>query len=361
MVYGMSELISDVPHDVDLCLVSPCEFQHTRTPENHHQHVITSLTARTSPGLSDNNNHSQDQSSSDCPSAYSQETPPTSVSESLPTATDSDIPPNTEECPSITADVDSDDDSSSLFPHDHPAQHYSHMGGQLSSHDPATCPSEGFAPITSPAWSLHGRHRGWTAKPEEFKCQDQEANGYDAEGVLRKHRSPETERPRAAGSDGSVVYVDLAYLHLALPSSTVDLEFFRRLRSSHYIVSGNDPVKEASMRSILDALLEGKSSWPEVQVTLIPTFDSLVMHEWYQETHDRQRELSITVLGSKQHCRHAGRDSSPPARSDGLVTELNTFALRGSSRYGVFCLIIETSSLCLFFVTFIVHLLARSF
>lgn len=34
------------------------------------------------------------------------------------------------------------------------------------------------------------------------------------------------------------------------------------------------------------------------QVTLIPTFDSLAMHEWYQETHDRQRELSVTVLGS---------------------------------------------------------------
>lgn len=34
------------------------------------------------------------------------------------------------------------------------------------------------------------------------------------------------------------------------------------------------------------------------QVTLIPTFDSLVMHEWYQETHERQQELGITVLGS---------------------------------------------------------------
>lgn len=33
-------------------------------------------------------------------------------------------------------------------------------------------------------------------------------------------------------------------------------------------------------------------------MTLIPTFDSLAMHEWYQETHDRQRELLITVLGS---------------------------------------------------------------
>lgn len=121
--------------------------------------------------------------------------------------------------------------------------------------------------------------------------------------------------------------MDLAYLPSSSASSTVDQEFFRRLRSSYYIVSGDDPVKEVSMRSILDSLLEGKSSWPDVQVsdntewcllasptldlfldwsdsltcsqvTLIPTFDSLAMHEWYQDTHDRQRELTITVLGS---------------------------------------------------------------
>lgn len=52
------------------------------------------------------------------------------------------------------------------------------------------------------------------------------------------------------------------------------------------------------MRSILDSLLEGKASWPDVQVTLIPTFDSLSMHNWYQQTHERQKDLSITVLGS---------------------------------------------------------------
>ncbi|KAG8003315.1 Electromotor neuron-associated protein 1 [Nibea albiflora] len=310
---------------------------HTRTPENHHQHVITSLTARTSPGLSDNNNHSQDQSSSDCPSAYSQETPPTSVSESLPTATDSDIPPNTEECPSITADVDSDDDSSSLFPHDHPAQHYSHMGGQLSSHDPPPAPVKDLPPlppqhgacmadtevdrknlksssakIKKPTGTTQKASSGSTAA-QNGKTKVGSSTGslktttnLDTKPSIRSSlggsrigtTKPPSSASRAAGSDGSVVYVDLAYLPSGAASSTVDLEFFRRLRSSHYIVSGNDPVKEASMRSILDALLEGKSSWPEVQVTLIPTFDSLVMHEWYQETHDRQRELSITVLGS---------------------------------------------------------------
>lgn len=117
--------------------------------------------------------------------------------------------------------------------------------------------------------------------------------------------------------------MDLAYLPSGPAASTVDADFFRCLRSLHYIISGDDEVKAAAMRSILDALLEGKSSWAEVQVgrtqvgdgaadpssdglvvldllqvTLIPTFDSLPMHDWYQDTHERQRELKITVLGS---------------------------------------------------------------
>lgn len=92
--------------------------------------------------------------------------------------------------------------------------------------------------------------------------------------------------------------MDLAYLPSGCASTTIDVEFFRRLRSSCYIVSGDEPLKESVMRPILDALLEGKTAWPDVQVTLIPTFDSLTMHEWYQETHERQRELGITVLGS---------------------------------------------------------------
>lgn len=35
-----------------------------------------------------------------------------------------------------------------------------------------------------------------------------------------------------------------------------------------------------------------------LQVTLIPTFDSLPMHDWYQDAHSRLGELMITVLGS---------------------------------------------------------------
>lgn len=38
-VHQLSELGSAAPHDVDLCLVSPCEFHHPKTPESQQQHA----------------------------------------------------------------------------------------------------------------------------------------------------------------------------------------------------------------------------------------------------------------------------------------------------------------------------------
>lgn len=35
-----------------------------------------------------------------------------------------------------------------------------------------------------------------------------------------------------------------------------------------------------------------------LQVTLIPTHDTDVTREWYQQTHERQQELNIMVLAS---------------------------------------------------------------
>nr|XP_020464795.1 microtubule-associated protein 1B-like isoform X2 [Monopterus albus] len=346
-IHRISELISDTPHDVDLCLVSPCEFQHQKTSEKQKQHVSPGFATGTSPDMSDNNNHSQDQSSSDCPSTHSQETPPTSVSDSLPLATDSDVPPGTEDCPSITADIDSDDDdSSNLFlpthPQDHSSLHCAHRSRQLSSHDPPPALVKDLPPLPpqpgacmadveadgsvknlkssvaktkKPTATIQKITSGCTTAQNgklkagssmgslkttpslDAKPSSRNLLGGSRPGTARLSSSG-LKAASSAGSENSAFYVDLAYLPSGCAASTMDLEFFRRLRSSYYIISGDDPVKNVSMRSILDSLLEGKSSWPEVQVTLIPTFDSLAMHEWYQETHDRQRELSITVLGS---------------------------------------------------------------
>lgn len=77
--------------------------------------------------------------------------------------------------------------------------------------------------------------------------------------------SPTGTKAGAAG--GAPVCLDLAYLPSSCAAATVDVEFFRRLRSSCYIVSGDEPLKEAVMRPILDALLEGKTAWPGVQVS----------------------------------------------------------------------------------------------
>lgn len=37
---------------------------------------------------------------------------------------------------------------------------------------------------------------------------------------------------------------------------------------------------------------------PLPQVTLIPTFDPVTMHHWYQETLQQQQQQQVTVLGS---------------------------------------------------------------
>ncbi|NXE58137.1 MAP1B protein, partial [Casuarius casuarius] len=124
---------SDSPHDVDLCLVSPCEFEHPKSER--------SPSAAVSPRDLSDSDLSQEMAQ---PLAQRRsqarkpggETPPTSVSESLPTLSDSDVPPATEDCPSILADgLESDEDS------DHPAR------GLARARDPLPAPMKDPCPI----------------------------------------------------------------------------------------------------------------------------------------------------------------------------------------------------------------------
>lgn len=72
---------------------------------------------------------------------------------------------------------------------------------------------------------------------------------------------------RAAAPPGPPIYVDLAYLPGSWSARTVDEEFFRRIRSLCYVVSGDDHLKEGVLRSLLDALLAGKHQWgTDIQV-----------------------------------------------------------------------------------------------
>uniref|UniRef100_A0A8C6UKV6 Microtubule-associated protein 1Sa n=1 Tax=Neogobius melanostomus TaxID=47308 RepID=A0A8C6UKV6_9GOBI len=316
-IHGMSDVLADIPHDVDLCLVTPCEFQHPKV-----QHPICDPPSSTSAETNENNNIQQDQSNSE--SEISQQTPPTSVSESLQTATDSDVPPETEDCPSITADLDSEDEASNLY------LHYSHDPPPAPVKDLPPLPPQPGACMIHPENDLSSKNAkgssttkgkkpgstGQKATTGSAAAQNGKAKAGSATGSLRTAPNLDAKtatRNSLGGSktgptklslankvvcEGPAVYVDLAYLPSGAAAASLDVDWFRKLRSVYYIISGQDSVKEQVMRPILDALLEGKSSWPQLQVTLIPTFDSLAMHEWYQETHERQKELNVTVLGS---------------------------------------------------------------
>ncbi|XP_026092237.1 microtubule-associated protein 1B-like [Carassius auratus] len=335
--------IDILPHDVDLCLVSPCEFKHSKSPED--QQGLSSEVAAPSPDHSPEPVRQPYQcSSSGHQSLEGQETT-SSVSVSLISVSDSDVPPATEECPSITEDLDSDEDPSDIFPphhpHDHPSSHSVHHNSQRVSEDPPPAPMKDLPPLppqpgacmADPEADGQGSSSknviSKTKKTATVSTKTSSANivtqggktktgaQVSASGTIRPTSSLDT-RPASrnavsgsrlvpsksssssvsANSSSVPIYLDLAYLPSGSAASTVDVEFFRRLRSSCYIISGDEPHKETVMRSILNSLLEGKASWPDVQVTLIPTFDSLTMHSWYQETHERQRDLAITVLGS---------------------------------------------------------------
>uniref|UniRef100_A0A8D2JE51 Microtubule associated protein 1A n=1 Tax=Varanus komodoensis TaxID=61221 RepID=A0A8D2JE51_VARKO len=113
--------------------------------------------------------------------------------------------------------------------------------------------------------------------------------------------APTSGNPKSSSSGpvGLPIYVDLAYVPNHCSGKNTDQEFFKRVRASYYVVSGNDPSSGEPSRVVLDALLEGKAQWGEnLQVTLIPTHDTEVTREWYQQTHEKQQELSIMVLAS---------------------------------------------------------------
>ncbi|KAM7415041.1 hypothetical protein PAMA_019730 [Pampus argenteus] len=308
-----------------------------------------------------------------------EETPPTSVSESLPSQSDSDVPPETEECPSITAEgnLDSDEDAEHL-----PVDKLSASGAGGGHHPPSPRSSEkthdplptpikdplphpphpdvcmvdpeallndhsstekllkkehkttkglrkGKPKSASPARKGEVRKRSSTpvkqtskdsASPRSASLRRKdterssrlikmsESQGSKSEilnpgkGLVNGVKSSSgnnSQKTTSAVPPGPPVYVDLAYVPNHCSAKNVDQEFFKRVRAAYYVVSGNDPSSGEPSRGVLDALLEGKAQWgSNLQVTLIPTHDTEVTREWYQQTHERQQDLNIMVLAS---------------------------------------------------------------
>ncbi|XP_067885667.1 microtubule-associated protein 1B [Heterodontus francisci] len=312
------------------------------------------------------------------------DTPGTSVSESAPSQTDSDFPPGTEECPSITADaaLDSEDESETL-PTDRTLVHRQMDPPPVPLKDPSPPPphpdvcmvdpealpieqslAKADKPLkkevkertktkkqatktksSSPSRKADSKPKhsttpsrtntlasakessdktAKTASPKKKDSVDKgakastnpevkAARGDDKEAknvtnTTNSKSTHTTKNPASSGSKaagmplvppGPPVYLDLVYIPNHCSAKTVDAEFFKQVRSSYYVVSGNDHAAEEPSRAVLDALLDGKSQWgSNMQVTLIPTHDSEVMREWYQQTHEKQQDLNIMVLAS---------------------------------------------------------------
>ncbi|XP_069572018.1 microtubule-associated protein 1A isoform X2 [Brachyistius frenatus] len=292
-----------------------------------------------------------------------EDTPPTSVSESLASRSDSDAPPGTEDYPSVTGEgnMDSDEDADYMPIDKSAVGGGSHHSASRMSHDPPPAPlvdprphpprpdvcmvdpdsldngalkketkakglkkSSGKTKSASPARRKRSpmpvkqtpSPRSASQKKKDADKSSRMSRLSDGQGskeddVSRSSYNPGkgltngvksssgSQKSSSAAAPGLPIYVDLAYIPNHCSAKNVDQEFFKRIRSAYYVVSGNDGASGEPSRGVLDALLDGKAQWgSNLQVTLIPTHDSEVTRDWYQQTHERQQELNIMVLAS---------------------------------------------------------------
>ncbi|XP_068608896.1 microtubule-associated protein 1B isoform X2 [Brachionichthys hirsutus] len=333
--------------DVDLCLVTSCEYRHPKTElspsfinPNPLEYFINEESTLNEEKPLAKPGDGPPAPGGKLPAKQCEETPPTSISESAPSQTDSDVPPGTEECPSITADanIDSEDDSETL-PTDRTLTYRHADPPPVAPRDSA--PSSGHQDVCmvdpealKAEENLHNANTEEGEKPKKKKVLKKSSSparktalskvkdsktsspkktvgeGKDAKNATNTSASRGVKSATSGTSGGKAssgasspncppMYMDLVYIPNHCSAKNVDADFFKRVRSSYYVVSGNDLNAQEPDRAVLDALLEGKAQWGNnVQVTLIPTHDTDVMREWYQETHDKQQELNIMVLAS---------------------------------------------------------------
>lgn len=87
-------------------------------------------------------------------------------------------------------------------------------------------------------------------------------------------------------------YVDVAYIPGHGSLQYFDVDFFRRVRARHYVLSSISPNVKA-----LALLVEGKQAWEDsgAEVSIIPTYDSEQMLSWIHENKDQLQKLNIKI------------------------------------------------------------------
>ena len=98
---------------------------------------------------------------------------------------------------------------------------------------------------------------------------------------LKRSAKTATSAPLSANGSGATsaaapFYVDLAYIPHHGDPKYCDVEFFKRVRARHYVLSALEPSVE-----VLDALVEGKQSWTGDDKDLGELCTSVLLSEQY--------------------------------------------------------------------------------
>ncbi|KAG1658812.1 Microtubule-associated protein futsch [Nymphon striatum] len=102
-------------------------------------------------------------------------------------------------------------------------------------------------------------------------------------------------------SDDDPIYLDLAYVPNHGSANYCDIDFFKRIRARYYVFSGTNPSKD-----VFNALLEAKKEWgdkdKDLEVTIIPTYDTDTMGYWISMNQDMLTEHKIDLAPSASRC-----------------------------------------------------------
>ncbi|XP_023032868.1 microtubule-associated protein futsch isoform X8 [Drosophila willistoni] len=113
-----------------------------------------------------------------------------------------------------------------------------------------------------------------------------------------KNLRKRSESPNKAKKPAPV-YVDLTYVPHNGNSYYAHVDFFKRVRARYYVFSGTEPS-----RQVYDALLEAKQTWEdkELEVTIIPTYDTDVLGYWVAENEELLAKHRIDLSPSASRC-----------------------------------------------------------
>nr|XP_039272383.1 microtubule-associated protein 1S-like isoform X1 [Styela clava] len=126
--------------------------------------------------------------------------------------------------------------------------------------------------------------------------------------VHPRKANPGTQAKKPA-SGFSPIHVDLTYVPNHANKNSVGIDFFKKIRSKYYVVSGNDQTKDEPSTEVLNHLLEGKKSWlndgashstdsDDINVTVIPTHDTTAVREWYKQNFKELESCNIHMVAS---------------------------------------------------------------